>query len=168
MQLHHVSERGDIERFEPRTIAEGDGRELVWAVDDEHLVNYLLPRECPRVCLRAGPTTTAADRLRFLATASGPVVTIEVAWLQRASSSQLWVYELPADSFTCEDKNAGYFVSRSTVTPAAHRRVDLPFLEMVIAGAELRVVGNLRGLAAEVANSTVSFSCIRMRNAATL
>jgi hypothetical protein len=165
MQLHHVSDRGDIERFEPRAIVEGDRRELVWAVDQSHLVNYLLPRDCPRVCFRADVGSTEADRVRFLGTANGPVVAIEVAWLERASSSRLWVYELPAGSFECEDKNAGYFVSRVAVSPTARRAIEAPLVELVKGGAELRVVASLRVLAADVARSTLSFSCIRMRNA---
>jgi hypothetical protein len=168
MQLHHVSDRGDIERFEPRAIAGGDRRELVWAVDQSHLVNYLLPRDCPRVCFRADLASTEADRVRFLGIAGGPVVAIEVTWLERASSSRLWVYQLPVDSFECEDKNAGYFVSRHAVSPIARRTLEGPLVEMVNAGAELRVVASLRGLAADVARSTLSFSCIRMRNAAGL
>ena len=166
MQLHHVSDRGDIERFEPRAMAEGDRRELVWAVDESHLVNYLLPREGPRVCFRADVGSTEADRVRFLGIAGGPVVAIEVAWLERASSSRLWVYQLPADSFECEDRNAGYYVSRGAIVPMSRRIIESPLVELVKAGAELRVVASLRGLAAEVARSTLSFSCIRMRNAA--
>ena len=165
MRLHHVSEHGDIGRFEPRAIAQDDHRELVWAVDDEHLVNYLLPRDCPRVCFRAGVSTTEVDRVRLLGASSGPIVAIEAAWLERASSSRLWVYQLPAESFECEDRNAGYFVSRVAVNPVARRTVDAPLVALVKAGAELRVLASLRGLAAEVARSTLSFSCIRMRNA---
>ena len=165
MQLHHVSERGDIERFEPRVMPDGDRRALVWAVDEGHLVNYLLPRDCPRVCFRADRSTTEADRVRFLGTACGPVVAIEVAWLERASSSRLWVYQLPAESFECEDRNAGYFVSRGAVSPSVRRSIEAPLVELVKTGAELRVVVSLLGLAAEVARSTLTFSCIRMRNA---
>jgi hypothetical protein len=40
--------------------------DLVWAIDDDHLHNYLTPRDCPRVALGRGPNTTYADAARFL------------------------------------------------------------------------------------------------------
>ena len=47
MVLFHVSEQKGIERFEPRAIDES-AEPLVWAVDDDRLRNYLVPRDCPR------------------------------------------------------------------------------------------------------------------------
>ena len=44
MRLFHVSEQSDIDQFEPRMHYELE-REVVWAVDDDHLPNYLLPRD---------------------------------------------------------------------------------------------------------------------------
>jgi Family of unknown function (DUF6886) len=41
--LFHVSEDGEIERFQPRDI-EGTSERLVWA---DRLRNYVVPRECP-------------------------------------------------------------------------------------------------------------------------
>lgn len=51
LSLYHASERPSIVRFEPRPVRAESGltEEVVWAIDDEHLQNYLLPRECPRV-----------------------------------------------------------------------------------------------------------------------
>ena len=48
MTVYHVSEEPGIELFEPRPI-DASGDSFVWAIDDEHLRNYLVPRECPRV-----------------------------------------------------------------------------------------------------------------------
>ena len=46
MTVYHVSEEPGIELFEPRPI-DASGDSFVWAIDDEHLRNYLVPRECP-------------------------------------------------------------------------------------------------------------------------
>jgi hypothetical protein len=43
--------------------------------------------------------------------------------------------------------------------------VDRPLTELVMSGAELRVVADLPGLANTVAASSLAFSCSRMRSA---
>src|SRR5918995_828962 len=76
--LFHVSEQAGIEVFEPRW-SEIAGGSVVWAIDADHLRNYLVPRDCPRVTYYAGRETTAADVERFLG--SGPsVVAVESGW----------------------------------------------------------------------------------------
>ena len=65
MIVFHVSEEPGLDVFGPRKV-EATGESLVWAIDDEHLRNYLVPRECPRVTFYAGPGTSSADRERFL------------------------------------------------------------------------------------------------------
>lgn len=170
MRLFHVSEEGGIVHFEPRippSMDAGIAHPVVWAVDDEHLVNYLVPRDCPRVCFRAGERTDAEDRQRFLAADGAPVVAIDASWLDRARATPLWAYELSPQSFACADRNAGYFVSSVSVTPVACRRIESPLAEVTASGAELRIVEDLRTLAATVARSSLAFSCIRLRNAET-
>ncbi len=168
-KLFHVSEQGDIERFEPRSAPDtggGDERPLVWAVDTDHLVNYLVPRDCPRVCFAAGARTSLDDRAAFLGlTEATRVVVIESAWHARATEQGLWIYSMPTEPFSCVDANAGYHVSTSTVVPAVSRFVDRPLMLLHEMRAELRLVHNLQSLAASVAASTLEFSCIRMRNA---
>jgi hypothetical protein len=44
--LFHISEESGIERFEPRP-SQYAMELVVWAIDADHLRNYLLPRECP-------------------------------------------------------------------------------------------------------------------------
>ena len=69
-RLFHVSEEAGIVRFEPRPAPSPDAGvegDAVWAVAQSHLVNFLTPRDCPRITFRAGPDTSEADRARFLA-----------------------------------------------------------------------------------------------------
>jgi hypothetical protein len=169
MPLVHVSERFDIERFAPRVppgAGDADATPVVWAVAESHLVNYLVPRDCPRVTFRAGPRTTRQDRERFLGAAgAAQVVAIETGWLERALATPLCLYEMPEATFACSDATAGYFVSATAVVPVSRRIVERPLVELTARDAELRVRDKLQALAAEVAASTLDFSCIRMRNA---
>lgn len=170
MKLWHVSEESDIALFEPRvppSCNAGVAAPVVWAVADSHLVNYLFPRDCPRVSVRRNATSAQTDVERFLGPGLCPVVLfIEAAWLTRAEDSALWLYSLPPDSFESTDTNAGYFVSSRSVSPVAVRRIESPLAELAARGAELRVVPRLRPLADEVAASSLCFSIIRLRNAA--
>ena len=79
--LFHVSEEPGIDRFDPRPSAIA-GKSVVWAIDNERLRNYLLPRDCPRVTFYAGRETSDAHRAQFL-NSSSAVVAIEEGWLSR-------------------------------------------------------------------------------------
>src|SRR5687767_167072 len=161
MKLFHVSEEPDIQVFEPRKV-EARGESLVWAIDGEHLRNYLLPRDCPRVTFSAGHGTSAADRERFLGS-SAAVVAIEAGWLERMRSCRLFCYHLPGDTFECIDTTAGYLVSRIAVTPLHVELIEDPVSAIRQRGVELRVLPNLWSLRNAVIESTVEFSIIRWR-----
>jgi hypothetical protein len=164
MLLFHVSEEPGIEVFNPRRATPGD-EPLVWAIDAEHLRNYLAPRECPRVTYAAGPRTTAADRERFLGQSVG-VLAIETAWFERMRSCRLHCYHLPGDGFELADECAGYFVSRAPVKPVRVQLIDDPIAAVLNRGVELRVQPSLWPLRDAVVASTLAFSIIRWRNAA--
>ncbi len=161
--LFHVSEESCIERFEPRA-SEYTGEPVVWAIDADHLRNYLLPRECPRVTYYAGRETTTADVERFLGS-SPAVVAVESIWLERLRSCRLYCYHIPPETFDCLDRCAGYFVSRVPVVPARVEVFDDPIAELLKRGVELRFVPSLWPLRDAVVASSLQFSLIRMRNA---
>jgi hypothetical protein len=188
--LFHVSEEPGIDCFVPRLvasakttieardagdagsagiaeaveIAEAAGEPVVWAIGDEHLRNYLVPRECPRVTFHAGSDTTPEDVDRFLG-ASKAVVAIEEGWLERLRSCRLYCYRLPAATFRCIDECAGYFVSREPVVPSGVDVIDDPIAELRKRGVDLRVVATLWPLRDAVMSSSLRYSIIRMRNA---
>jgi hypothetical protein len=109
--LYHISEEPGLAIFHPRPDPNGKLGAVVWAIDDEHLPNYLLPRDCPRVTFAASPDTTDDDRARFFGSASPRrVIVIESAWLERAARQALWVYRMPGDGFENVDRCAGYYV----------------------------------------------------------
>lgn len=161
--LFHISEESDIERFEPRASKYVD-EPVVWAIDADHLRNYLVPRECPRVTYYVGRKTTKADVERFLG-ASPAVVAIESGWLERLRSCRLYCYHLPKETFECVDECAGYFVSRLAVVPAIVEAFDDPIAELLRRGVELRFMPSLWHLRDAIVASTLQFSLIRMHNA---
>lgn len=167
MRLFHVSEEAGIARFDPRPPPSPDAGvigDCVFAVDEDHLVNFLLPRDCPRITFRAGPQTSPADAERFLAGAQ-KVVAFEAAWLERVRACTLRIYEMPADGFSLALPEAGYWISRESVVPRKEQvRTDL-IDALVEAGAEVRILQDFWPLCDAVAASSLKFSIIRKRNA---
>jgi hypothetical protein len=161
--LFHVSEEAGITRFEPRP-SEFSKTPVVWGIDDEHLRNYLVPRDCPRVTYYAGPSTTRADIERFLGSRTA-VVAIERGWLERVRSCLLYCYHLPPDTFTCLDSSAGYFVSSFAVEPRRVSVIDDAESQLLQRGVDLRVLPSLGPLRDAIVASSLEFSMIRMRNA---
>ena len=169
-RLWHASDREDIEVFVPRfpqPATDDPDRALVWAIAENRLPNYLVPRECPRVCFWRSTETTAEDCAAFLGTSSH-VVAVEDRWMPMLRSSSLWLYELPSEPFACTDENAGYFTSQASVRPLAKLQVQDLQHALASRGVELRATSQLRALAKDVAASTLAFSIIRLRNAVTL
>lgn len=163
MSLYHVSETPNIARFDPR--ADALGNRVVWAVDEAHLPNYLLPRDCPRVCVRRGASEDVALVARLLGDAEHAIY-VELAWRERIAAVRLFVYEFDAMGFECVDANAGYFQSTKTVRPERVSALTRVELEIAARRATLHFVESLWSIQAAVADSNLEFSCIRMRNLA--
>ena len=166
-RLFHVSEEAGIARFEPRpspspedTDIQGD---VVWAIAESHLVNFLTPRDCPRITFRAGAETTPAD----LALLQGAdcVVAFEAAWLARVNACRLHIYEMPREPFAEVLPQAGYWVSREAVTPIGVEVRGGLIQALGAAGAEVRILQDFWPLCDAVAGSSLEFSILRKRNA---
>lgn len=169
-RLFHVSDKVGIMRFVPRLVRPDHplalAQPVVWAVEDRLLHNYLLPRDCPRVTFYARPDSDPADVARLMGqTAARYIVAIESGWLDAVRSAVLYLYEFPGEGFKCLDKGAGYYVSPAAVAPLSVQRVDDLLAELVQRDVELRITPSLWPLRDAVLNSTLQFSCIRMRNA---
>lgn len=163
-KLFHLSDDPAIVRFEPRA-SDYTESAVVWAIEESRLVNYLLPRECPRVCLRAGSQSAASDVAHFLGT-DAVVIAIERAWLARLQAARLHCYTMPAACFTLHDASAGYWVADQAVTPLGVETLsDLP-AAIAAHGATLRVLPSLWTLRDAVVGSSLVVSIIRLRNAA--
>jgi hypothetical protein len=167
--LFHVSEMSDIKRFEPRpspSYFEGITGDVVFAIAGRLLHNYLLPRDCPRVTWYAGSQTTISDKQRFIGTSSAEFfITVESGWYQCIKETNLYCYELPAESFTLLDTCAAYYISYQPVIPVSMTPVKDILAELLYRNIELRFTPSLTQLADDVSRSSLQFSIIRMRNA---
>jgi hypothetical protein len=170
VKLFHVSEEPGIAIFKPRAVPSPDtgiSGDAVWAIDEEHLPNYLVPRDCARVTFKAGPRTLERDITGFFDnTEARHMIVVEQAWLQRLMGTTLYVYEMPPAPFEQADANAGYYTSRHAVMPASVREVRDPIAEIMQRGCEIRLVPDLWPIRDGVMRSTLQYSIIRMRNAA--
>ncbi len=162
MKLFHVSETPGIERFDPRPATDGTAK--VWAIEARTLSNYLLPRDCPRVCFRRGRATDPAELA--LLDGADAIIAIEATWLDRVRTTTLFIYGMPVEGFDLEDANAGYWTSPDAVIPEGCSEAGLLPDRIAEAGARLIVLETLWPLHDRVRESALSFSLIRMRNAA--
>jgi hypothetical protein len=170
MRLFHVSEESGIASFEPRPVPSPDSGvtgEAVWAVDEAHLPNFILPRDCPRVTYGIGTRTSEEDRTRFFAHSTARrIVAVEAKWAPAILSCTLFLYEMPTMSFELALEDAGFYIARAAVVPTAVTEVRDAIGEMLRREVELRFLPELWPLNDAVIASTLEFSNIRMRNAA--
>ena len=160
--LWHVSEDASIRRFEPHVVAaSGRSEPLVWTVDTRHLPLYWFPRDCPRACFWAHERTTAEDAA--LLHGSSRVHAVEAAWLDRMRAARVVAYRLPEEPF--EHTGDGFWVSAEPVEPLELVELGDVLDRHAAALIELRFVPSIWPLWHRVAESTLEFSGIRLRNA---
>lgn len=165
-RLFHVSEEPGIKIFTPRPAGNtqaGVSGDAVWAIDNDHLAHYLLPRDCPRVTLRRGPATTDEDARKFFPDGHERIIAIEMDWYERVKAASLFLYELPPESFTKIDEIAGYWISRQAVTPITVHNANRLIESIVEHGYKLRLLPNLWPLRDAAVASTIQYSIVRMR-----
>lgn len=170
-EVLHFSEDPAITEFVPHRARTADPARsaYVWAVDAERAPAYWFPRQCPRAMTWRTPTTTEDDADRILGPGGGDRVhAIEYAWLERLRTVRLFAYQLPAAGFTpVGDVEPYAHVTTMTVRPLGPPEPvgDLLGLHEA-AGIQLRVLPTLGPFWAAVITSTLGFSGIRLRNAA--
>jgi hypothetical protein len=168
--LYHYSEEPSIRRFVPRPVADSpESAPVVWAIDEQHAMNYWLPRECPRVIYSKSPAVNADDLARFFSSsAAGTVITVESGWLERIRTTCLYEYTLANTSFENKDGTAGYSISYKPVEPITVQPAgDLIARILARKDIELRFAPELHTIRDAILSSSVDyFSIIRFRNAA--
>ncbi|WP_309123004.1 DUF6886 family protein [Paenibacillus sp.] len=168
MLLYHFSEDPDIQTFVPRRAERGDASsEVVWAIDEQHAVNYFFPRECPRIIYRKSETMSDEDRERFFSdTTADTVIVTENGWWDRMNETVLYRYTFKAANFELYDDIAGYYIAKTTVEPIDVEPVGNLVKQIMRWGAELRFTPSLVPLREKILSSTIDdFSMIRLRNA---
>jgi hypothetical protein len=168
-RLFHISEMADIKIFEPRpspSAFPGLNKPLVFAISQNLLHNYLLPRDCPRVTYHKKRDSTEADIERFFGNSHAEfVMAIESGWTDLINKTTLNCYEFPTETFRLLDETAGYYISYSKVEPIEEIKIHNPFKEISKRkNVDLRILPSLHQIASEIAASSLGFSLIRMRN----
>ena len=106
LRLFHVSEELDIQVFHPRFPKRNDLYPtigLVWAIDEEHFPNFLVPRDCPRVTYHVSPQTNSEDINRFFSSYGAyHAVVLENGWYHSIINTVLYLYEFEPNDFECE------------------------------------------------------------------
>jgi hypothetical protein len=164
MRLFHLSDRPGIDLFRPRP-SDYTAHPVVWAIAEDRITNYLLPRDCPRICYRAGPNSRLEDIERFLG-ADRAVIAIEARWAEQVRTTSLFCYAMPPERFMLKDHGAGYWISETAVAPLSCTRLNNLPAAIAARGAALHYLDSLWPLRDAVATSSLVFSLIRMRNAA--
>ncbi|HEY6744639.1 MAG TPA: hypothetical protein VI357_02870 [Mycobacteriales bacterium] len=168
-EVLHFSEDPSITRFVPHVAATARRPEAyVWAVDAARAPDYWFPRACPRAMAWVEPGTTGADRDRIIGAGSGDRVhAVEYGWLEAMRTVRLFAYRLPADRFRPYGEPVPHaHVAAEPVEPLgpAEPVGDLLALHAA-AGIQLRLLPTLWPFWAEVVDSTLGFSGIRLGNA---
>jgi hypothetical protein len=166
-EVLHFSEEPHLTVFVPQVAATAHQAEpYVWAVDRARAPDYWFPRDCPRVLTWARPTTTEADRERFLG-ASARVHAIEYGWLAALETTVLYAYRFAAADFAPFGRPEPHaHVATMTVRPLGPpEQVGSLLAAHAAAGIELRVMSNLWPYWNRVVTSTLGFSGIRLGNA---
>lgn len=166
MRLFHYSEDPSIELFTPHLPEQrADVDPGVWAIDEEHSPLYYFPRQCPRILLWRVPASTAADIERFFHHSEARMLAhIEMCWLDAMHSTQLYRYELPAETFEQRSADEWMPVSRETIEPLGVEPVGSLIETLEAADVELRLMPSLLPLR-DVWETSLHASGVRLRNA---
>ena len=167
-KIFHVSEKPNIKLFKPRpspSKIKGLNKDCVFAIADELLHNYLLPRDCPRITYYASNKSLPADIQRFITPGVKFTIVTESGWYHKIKGSRLYLYQMPSDKFELIDEGAEYYVSYFEVAPLKIVIIEDLIAEILKRGVELRFTDNLKLFAQDIATSSLQFSNIRMRNA---
>jgi uncharacterized protein DUF6886 len=162
-----VSEDPGLDVFKPQTHPTWpDEGPMIWAIGQSRLMNYLLPRDCPRVTYYALPRSTHHDVAIYLdGDRTKSVVIVEEKWLEAIRNVKLWLYEFDPEGFSSFDPGAGYYVARTDQKPKATTEINGVLEKIKAKGTDFRTLPTLWSTCDEVVASSLQFSMIRMRNA---
>ena len=164
----HISEEPNIKEFVPRdSEIWPELGPVVWGLAEDKRINYLFPRECPRIIYSYSPEVTATDaNLFFPNTRSKTIITVENRWYERIKRATLYQYVFNAQGFELLDEIAGYYVSRDVVKPESVEVIEDVIDKILMHEVDLRFTPDLHPLRdALVASSINRFSIIRFKNA---
>jgi hypothetical protein len=166
VKLYHISETPDITEFIPRSSSRKKNKNLVWAISEDKLPNYLLPRDCPRVTFFPKQNSAPPDIKRLIGRSkTKAVIAIEKKWVPIIKKTTLYKYEFNSKDFVLEDECAGYYVSEKIQRPISVTTINNILSDLSKYKIELRIISSLWKIREVVIKSTLDFSIIKMQNA---
>ena len=163
--LYHFSDTPDIKKFIPRTISYSpELPRAVWAIDEEHSVNYFFERNCPRIVYVRSENLHPDDEQKFFGdTTAKKIITIEEHRKEQLKNAVIYKYSFEEEGFELYDETSGYYVSYDEITPVKVEMMDNLHEKIPEAGAELRFIDDLHSLKDEIMKSTIDiYSIIRL------
>lgn len=162
--LFHFSEKPDIKKFFPLIISYNNLPACVWAIDEEHSVNYFFPRDCPRIIYAKSENMNPRDTDKFFAdTNADKIITVENENKERLSEAVIYKYTFDEKGFQLQDKIAGYYIAYNEIIPLKCERMHNLIDKIKNKGVELRFTDDLNSLRIEILNSSIdNYSIIKM------
>ena len=147
-KLFHISEEANIQTFVPRTSkAIWNFQKYVWAISEDKFHHYLLPRNCPRICVPS-------------------IIYVSESWESAIRNCTLFRYEFDTTNFELIDQIAGYYVSKLTEIPISKVEIRDCLSELELLNVELIMTSTqqLIKIKEEVVKERTDFSIIRWSN----
>jgi hypothetical protein len=166
--VYHISEEPEIKEFIPRkSELYIELPPVVWAIDEEHIVNYYFPRDCPRIIYRYTNNVVEEDKYKYFSnTVSETIITVENRWYKTIKNAILYKYIFEMKNFQLIDEIAGYYITEEKIIPKAVEKIDNLMEELLIKNIELRFTPNIFPLRNTLIKSSINdYSIIRFRNA---
>jgi hypothetical protein len=166
--LYHISEDANIKEFIPRkSEIYKELAPVVWAIDEEHIIYYYFPRDCPRIIYKFSSDITEEDTIKFFSnTVSNTIITIENRWYEIINKTILYKYIFDTDKFRLLDNTPGYYISEEKNEPKSVEKIDNIIKVLTDQDIELRFTPNIFPLRNSLIKSSIKyFSIIRFRNA---
>jgi len=164
-RLFHISDDFHIEEFTPRPVRKevwGDIEDAVWSVDHLKLQNYLLPRDCPRVCWTLNCSTSKEDEKLLLSHGGECVIFVQSNYRDLIETTKLMMYEFDVENFYLIDEVAGYYISHKKEEPLAKVMITNLYLWLDEMNVSLVYVDNLLEVAESSVDRSFDWSNIRM------
>jgi hypothetical protein len=165
--MYHVSE-SKIEIFYPRKSpldapVQGD---FVWAIGEKLVHNYILPRDCPRVCYYPKTFMQLLHYSSLFTLDKKPfVVAVPKYMYATIAKTKLYIHQFAPFNFKLIDEIANYYISSHAETC-----INIFEINNILAYfehnpyVELKFINDLEELKNEVVQSDLNFSIIRWKN----
>lgn len=167
-KLFHISEQENIHQFIPRKSKEQwNYNKYVWAISEEKIYNYLLPRDCPRICINVERKSASWFGLTPLVKENtNAIIYTPKDWYIKIKNCTLFKYEFSVGNFKLIDSIAGYYVSEKTELPLGIIKInncleELEKLKIKFVNVSKEEMVEIKE---EVVNNLTDFSIIRWSN----